>query len=411
MSEPLDHELAAYAEIVVRLGANVQLGQRVVVRAFPEQVATARAVAEEAYRVGARKVSIDYVDQHVRRAEVEHAPEDALGQVLDHELAEARSWGEDRVAVISLTGNPNPTLMEGLDPTRLAKAVPMAFAQIVQPVMLTNQIAWTIAAAPTPGWAQAVLGTPDVARLWEGIKVAMRLDQPDPVGSWRDHVAALGARRELLNSRGFDKVRYRGPGTDLTMGLLAGASWAGGAAVTGDGIEFMPNLPTEEVFTSPDWRRVEGRITTTAAFFLQTMNTLVEDLRLEVSDGTITGATASRGQDAVQTQFDLFPRSRHFGEIAIVDKDSAVRRSGLVYQDMLYDENVGSHIAWGAGFPSIVPGANERSADERVARGLNQSPVHVDVVIGSPEVEIDGIHADGTVVPVTRDDTFVLDSD
>ena len=410
MTEAFDHELQAYAEIAVRLGANVQLGQRVVVRAYPEQYETARVVAAEAYRAGARKVSIDYVDQHLRRAEVEHAPEEALGRALEHELAEARSWGEDKVAVISLTGNPNPTLMEGLDPTRLAKAAPMEFAKIVQPVMLTNQIAWTIVAAPTPGWAEAVLGTPDVARLWEGIKVSMRLDQEDPVGSWRDHVAALAHRRDLLNARGFDRVRYRGPGTDLTMGLLPGASWAGGAAVTTDGVEFMPNLPTEEVFTSPDWRRVEGTIQTTAAFFLQTMNTLVEDLRLEVSDGTITGARAARGEEAVRTQFELFPRARHFGEIAIVDRESAVRRSGLVYQDMLYDENVGSHVAWGAGFPSIVHGANERSADDRVADGLNQSPVHVDVVIGSPEVEIDGIHADGTVVPITRDDTFVLDT-
>jgi aminopeptidase len=300
--------------------------------------------------------------------------------------------------------------MEGLDPTRLAKAVPVEFARIVQPVMLTNQIAWTVVAAPTPGWAEAVLGTPDVARLWEGIKVAMRLDQDDPVRSWRDHVADLGRRRELLNARGFDRVRYRGPGTDLTLGLLPGASWAGGSAVNADGVEFMPNLPTEEVFTSPDWRRVEGRIATTAAFFLQTMNTLVEDLRLEVSDGKITGAHAARGEEAVQTQFDLFPRARHFGEIAIVDRDSAVRRSGLVYQDMLYDENVGSHVAWGAGFPSVVPGANDRSPDDRVADGLNQSPVHVDIVIGSPDVEIDGIHADGTVVPITREDTFVLDT-
>jgi aminopeptidase len=278
------------------------------------------------------------------------------------------------------------------------------------PITTTNQIAWTVVAAPTPGWAEAVLGTPDVARLWEGIKVSMRLDQEDPVRSWQEHNARLHQRRDMLNARGFDRVRYRGPGTDLTMGLAPGNAWAGGPIVNADGVEFMPNLPTEEVFTAPDWRRVEGTIQTTAAFFLMSMNTLVENLRLEVADGTITGAQASRGEDAVRAQFDAIPRSRHFGEIAIVDKDSAVKRSGLVYQDMLYDENAGSHVAWGTGFPFNIPGSDRLKPDERIDQGLNQSSTHVDIVIGSPEVEIDGIGRDGAVTPITRGDTFVLGS-
>jgi aminopeptidase len=410
MTEAFDHELRAYAEIVVRLGVNVQLGQRVVVRAFPEQADTARAIATEAYRVGASRVTIEYVDQHLKRAQVDHAPEESLGTLLPHELDAVRAYGTDKVALVTLTGNPNPTVMEGADAERIAKAVPMEAVKLVMPVVTTNTIAWTVAGAPSPGWAESVLGTPDVARLWDGIKVAMRLDEDDPVQSWRDHVAALVERRDMLNSRGFDRVRYRGPGTDLTMGLAPGAVWAGGSAENADGVEFMPNLPTEEVFTAPDWRRVEGTARTTAGFFLTSMNALVEDLAIEVSDGTITGATASRGLEAVTRQFDLFPRARHFGEVAIVDKASAVRRSGLVFQDMLFDENVGSHVAWGTGFPTTVAGGNDLSPEDRVRSGLNQSPPHVDIVIGSPEVEIDGIHADGTVVPITRDDTFVLGS-
>jgi aminopeptidase len=410
MTEAFDHELRAYAEIVVRLGVNVQLGQRVVVRAFPEQADTARAIATEAYRVGASRVTIEYVDQHLKRAQVDHAPEESLGTLLPHELEAVRAYGTDRVALVTLTGNPNPTVMEGADAERIAKAVPMEAVKLVMPIVTTNAIAWTVAGAPSPGWAESVLGTPDVARLWDGIKVAMRLDEDDPVQSWRDHVAALVERRDMLNSRGFDRVRYRGPGTDLTMGLAPGAVWAGGSTENADGVEFMPNLPTEEVFTAPDWRRVEGTARTTAGFFLTSMNAHVEDLALEVRDGTITGATASRGLEAVTRQFDLFPRARHFGEVAIVDRESAVRRSGLVFQDMLFDENVGSHVAWGTGFPTTVTGGNDLSPEDRVRSGLNQSPTHVDIVIGSPEVEIDGIHADGTVVPITRDDTFVLGS-
>ncbi len=173
-------------------------------------------------------------------------------------------------------------------------------------------------------------------------------------------------------------------------------------------MEFVPNMPTEEVFVSPDWRRAEGVVRTSAPFFLATMGALVEDLALEIRDGTITGATAARGEEAVQAQFDLIPRSRHLGEVAIVDADSAVARTGLVYKDMLFDENVGSHVAWGMGYTVGMDGSLDLTPEQRVAEGLNQSDTHVDIVIGSPEVQIDGIHADGSVVPVTRGDEFVL---
>lgn len=408
MTEPFDHELAAYAEIVIRLGVNVQLGQRVVISCYPEHTATARALAKEAYRVGASKVTIDYTDQHLQRYQVEHAPLDELGRSLPYEVDAVRSWGTDKVARIRLTGNPNPTLMAALDPERIAASAPRDLLRAALPILTTNQIAWTVVAAPSPGWAEAVFGTPDVAQLWEAIKVAMRLDQSDPVSSWQDHIDALTTRRDLLNGRAFDRIRYRGPGTDLTIGLVEGAVWAGGAAVNQDGVVFMPNMPTEEVFTAPDWRRVEGVATTTAPFFLVTMNALVEDLRLEIADGTIKQATASRGEEEVRAQFEAIPRSRHLGEVAIVDKESAVRRTGLVFQDMLFDENAGSHVAWGTGYPTTVRGGVELDPQSRIDAGLNQAATHVDVVIGSPDVEIDGIDRNGTATPITRGDTFVL---
>jgi aminopeptidase len=203
-------------------------------------------------------------------------------------------------------------------------------------------------------------------------------------------------------------VRYRGPGTDVTIGLAAESRWVGGSVENQDGVEFVPNMPTEEVFFSPDWRRAEGTVRTTAPFFLTTMGAMVEDLELEVRDGTITGVSASRGEAEVQKQFELIPRSRHLGEVAIVDADSRVASTGLVYKDMLYDENVGSHIAWGMGYPAAFDGALGLSPEERIDSGLNQANTHVDIVVGSPEVQIDGIHTDGSVVPVTRGDEFVL---
>ena len=407
MTEPFDHLLEKYARLVVRVGVNVQPGQEVVISALPEQADAARAIATEAYRVGASRVTIDYGDPFLKRAAVEHAPEEMLGKAAQHEIDEVRAWNDTKPALISLTGNPHPTLMDGLDPARLAKSAQIELIQEVMPIISTNKIAWTVVGAPTKGWADSV-GVADVAALWDAVAVAMRLDQADPVAAWKAQIDKLAERAAKLNARGFDCVRYRGPGTDLTIGLNEGSRWVGGSAENEDGVEFVPNMPTEEVFISPDWRRAEGTVTTSAAFFLQSMGTLVEGLSLELSDGEIRRATAARGEAEVHQQFDLIPRSRHLGEVAIVDSDSAVARTGLVYKDMLFDENVGSHIAWGAGFAETIDRGREQSPDQLIESGVNQANTHVDIVIGSPEVQIDGIHADGSVVPVTRGDEFVL---
>jgi aminopeptidase len=407
VSEPFDILLEKYARLVIRVGANVQPGQEVWVNALPEQADVARALADEAYRVGASRVTIKYLDPHLQRAAVLHAPEEMLGTSPAYEIDAVRSWGETRPAMISLTGNPFPTLMDGLDPARLARSQPVDLIAEIMPLVADDVLAWTMVGAPTPGWA-ASIGVADVARLWDAVAIAMRLDQADPQQAWREHIEKLRSRAAILNGHAFDRVRYQGPGTDITIGLAPGARWLGPTTVNADGVEFVANMPTEEVYVSPDWRRAEGRVRTATPFFLRSMGAMVEGLELELRDGTITGATAGRGEAEVQQQFELIPRSRHLGEVAIVDRDSAVARTGLVYKDMLFDENVGSHIAWGMGFPNSLPGARELSPEERVASGLNQADTHVDIVIGSPEVQIDGIHADGSVVPVTRGDEFVL---
>ena len=407
MTEPFDHLLEKYARLVVRVGVNVQPGQEVVINALPEQADVARALATEAYRVGASRVNIQYDDPHLTRAAVEHGPEELLGTTQEHQLTQVRAWDASRPALISLTGNPHPTLMEGLDPERLARSMQLDLIQEVLPLITTNKVAWTVVGAPTQGWADSV-GVADVALLWDAVATSMRLDEVDPVAAWQAHIAKLATRAALLNGHGFDKIRYRGPGTDLTLGLNEGSRWLGGSATNDNGIEFVPNMPTEEVFISPDWRRAEGTVRTSAAFFLASMGTLVEGLEIDVSDGEIRGARAERGEEAVRQQFELIPRSRHLGEVAIVDSDSAVARTGLVYKDMLYDENVGSHIAWGMGFADTVARGNEHSPEQLIDAGVNQANTHVDIVIGSPEVQIDGIHADGSVVAVTRGDEFVL---
>ena len=408
MTEPFDRLLEAYARLVIRVGVNVQPGQRVEIRGEPEQADTARALAAEAYRVGASKVSITYLDRHLQRAEVEYAPDEWLGRSLPHEVEGIRAMREDRPAVITLTGNPNPRLMDGLDPARLVRSTKLEQVREYLPLVSGSEIAWTVVGAPSPGWAESILGVPDTARLWEAVATALRLDEDDPVEAWRHHLEALALRRDLLNERVFDRIRYRGPGTDLTIGVAPESRWVGGETTNVEGTTFVPNMPTEEVFLTPDWRRAEGIARTTAPFFLAGAGTLVEGLELELHDGSVTAARAERGEAAVHEQFDAIPRARHLGEVAIVDGGSRVRRTGLVFKDMLYDENVGSHVAWGNGWNFGFAGSNDMTPQERVAAGQNQSATHVDVVIGSPEVEIHGIAADGTVTPIVAGDTFVL---
>jgi aminopeptidase len=407
MTEPFDQLLDRYARLVLRVGVNVQPGQEVVISALPEQADAARALAEEAYRMGASRVEITYGDPHLQKAQVEHAPEEMLGTVPDHRLRQVEGWAQTKPALISLSGNPFPSLMDGLDPERLARSQPVELISKVMPIITGGSVAWTVVGAPTKGWADSI-GISDVVALWDAVAVAMRLDEADPVAAWQVQIAKLKRRAEILNGHAFDRVRYQGPGTDITLGLAPESLWVGGSLETDAGVEFVPNMPTEEVFFAPDWRRAEGSVRTTASFFLQSMGAMVEGLRLEVHDGEISGVRADRGEVEVQKQFELIPRSRHFGEVAIVDQDSAVARTGVVFKDMLFDENVGSHIAWGMGYPTSFRGALDQSAEDRIASGLNQAATHVDIVIGSPEVQIDGIHADGSVVPVTRGNEFVL---
>jgi aminopeptidase len=214
VTEPYEHLLKSYATLVIRLGVNVQPGQPVVIWCVPEQAAVARALAEEAYRVGASNVSIDYTDPYLQRDQVRYAREDDLGRVPASRVDGVRAWRESRPAFIRLTGNPHPKLMEGLDPARLARSVPTELLAELRSLLTTNELAWTVVGAPTPGWADSI-GISGLAELWDAVAVAMRLDEDDPIAAWREHIATLHARRDLLNARRFDRVRYRGPGTGV----------------------------------------------------------------------------------------------------------------------------------------------------------------------------------------------------
>ena len=401
-----DERLRRYAELAVRVGANVQEGQDVVVTGLVEHAPIARAVAREAYRAGAKHVIVLYGDLHLRRAAVELGPEEELGWSPPYLLDWTRRWDEERPAVVALTGNPDPQLLAELDPALVGKAEPKELRATMLGQIAAARYNWTVVSAPNEGWAQQVFGEPDVERLWDAVATATRLEEDDVVRAWREHAAKLQGRADALNERGFDAVRFTGPGTDLTIGLIPGARWLCATFETETGIEHMPNLPTEEVFTSPDWRRAEGVVRSTAPLIAG--GTRVEGLELRLEGGAIVDVSADVGAEIIRQQLATDAQAPYLGEVALVDGSSAVRQTGLVFHDTLFDENAACHIAFGGAILHVLDGAPERPAEEQLELGLNVSGVHTDFMIGGPEVAVDGLDADGNATPVLRDDAWQL---
>jgi aminopeptidase len=401
------HLFARYATLVVRVGANVQPGQDVYIRADIEHAPVAQALTEQAYLAGAGRVVVSYDDALVRRSALRHAPMESLTTVpgwQDAQLAEMVAGG---AALIRLTGNADPHVFDGIDPVRLA-AVPKEFAIASRKATLGGALAWTVVAAPSPGWATQIFGEPDVDRLWAAVSVAMRLDEDDVVQAWIDHRALLHAKAEAVHALDLDAVRYHGEGTDLTVGLIPDSLWVSGSLRTSSGVEYMPNLPTEEVFTSPDRHRADGTLRLTRPLVMPGAGVLVEGLVVRFEGGRIVGATADVGLDAIIAQLDSDEGARSLGEVSLVDRTSRINQAGIVFHDTLYDENAGCHVAWGQSFPFCVEGGLDMSGDELAALGLNSSSVHTDVVVGGPGVHVDGITQDGRTVPIIHDDLWVL---
>jgi aminopeptidase len=400
----LDDMLAAYARLAVRVGVNLQPGQRLAVNAFVEHAALARAVAEEAYAAGASHVDVFYSDQRVRRSHIQHASEDMLGWSPPWLVKRLDELGADGGALLAISGSPEPEVFGDLDGGRVAKARQRAISEAS--LKLTGGLCnWSIVAFPSEGWASLVFGEPDVERLWQAIVAAVRLDEPDPIAAWKKHLDRLASRAAALNDRRFDALRYRGPGTDLTVGLHQDAIWQS-AVDRSRGIAHVANMPTEEVFTTPDARRVDG--TVAATYPLQLQGTVIRGMRVRFEDGRAVDVDADEGRELIRTHVGSDEGAARLGEVALVDKTSRVGRTGLVFYDTLFDENAASHIALGDAILQAVPGAEKLTPEERDARGVNHSSLHTDFMIGSNEVAIAGVTAGGEEVPILVDGDWVL---
>jgi aminopeptidase len=392
----MDERLERYAELVVRVGANVQPGQEVFVQSAVEHHELTRALVRQSYRAGASYVNVLYGDGHVRRAMIELGPDEALTHSPEWRKTFAASNSGN--AMIATTGDPEPELLADLDGERVGRAMPLEVVQIQLQQMREDSVNWCGVGAPSEGWARQVFGEPDVERLWEKIAFCMRLDEPDPVAAWRDHVARLKARAAALTDLRADAIRYRGPGTDLTVGLLPDVRWLGGGGDTSTGIPYVANMPTEEVFTSPDARRAEGTIRSTLPLSLS--GQIVRGLELTFEQGRAVRVEAESGADLVRTHLATIENADRLGELALVTKESRVGQTGTLFYDTLFDENATCHIAYGAGFPFL--------ADGDPGDGLNTANTHVDFMVGGPELEVDAVLPDGTAVPLIRNEEWQL---
>jgi aminopeptidase len=401
-----EDRLQRYAELAVRVGANVQPGQDVFITALVEHAEIARAITREAYRAEARHVIVHYSDLHLRRAAIELGPEEELGWSPPYLLDAMRRWREERPAVIALTGNPDPSLLSDLDPALVGRSEPLEIRAVSLELVAERRINWCVVSAPNEGWAREVFGEPDVERLWQAVATATRLDEDDPVAAWRRHTQRLQERADALNGHAFDAIRFRGPGTDLTVGLMPQSVWKCATFATETGIEHIPNLPTEEVFTCPHWRRTEGVVRSTAP--LVTAGTRVSGLEIRFDGGRAVEVRASTGAEIVRQQIATDEQAPYLGEVALVDGSSAVKRTGLVFSDTLFDENATCHIAYGEGVRDAADVDGGLPREELLAMGVNVSGIHTDFMIGGPEVDVDGLDSDGQATPIIRGDVWQL---
>jgi aminopeptidase len=397
MSATATDRIRAMAELIVRFGANVQPGQVVAISSEPGKEPLARAIAEAAYAAGAKFVDLSMFDIHFKHARVQHADPDTLGFVPPWLGERMRLLGELHCAVIALTGPVAPHIMDGVDPALLGQDL---LPRVRESIEIVNQRTtnWTAAPCPTPGWAELVY--PDrspadaLAHLWDEVAYVCRVDEPDPVAAWTERMDGLTAIAAKLDQLPLDAVRFEGPGTDVTIGLLPSSYWYCARLTTVDGVVHAPNLPTEEVFTTPDPRRVDGVVRATKPLFVS--GALVTGLRVRFEGGRAVQIDADHGADSLRTLTARDPGATRLGELALVDGDSRIGRLGTVFFDTLLDENAASHIALGEGLDFAV---RDRADQERV----NRSELHIDFMIGSPEVAATGITRDGGEVPLLRD--------
>jgi aminopeptidase len=392
-----DNYTTALAELAVRLGANVQPGQIVALGSEPGKEPLARAIAEAAYAAGAKFVDLTVFDVYLKRARALHADRDSLKYIPPWLGERILALGTHRAARIALSGPVAPHALDDIEPELIGLDMLPRLPESMQVVndATTN---WTIVPCPTAGWATLVhprLEPPAaLERLWSQIAHICRLDEPDPIGAWETRLAELVRVVDELDGRALDRLHFKGEGTDMTVGLLPSSRWRAAKFTTVDGIEHQPNIPTEEVFTTPDPERVDGVVTATKPLF--TSGTTVTGLKIRFEGGRAVQVDADQGAEVIRGMVATDDGAARLGEVALVDREGRIGPLDTVFYDTLLDENAASHIALGGGYEMAV------RDPEDIAR-VNKSAIHTDFMIGGNDVSVSGVLRSGETVPLLRD--------
>jgi len=403
---PIDPvKLDRLAEVAIKVGLQLKPGQDLLVTAPTVALPLVRKIAEHAYKAGAGLVTPILSDEAVTLSRYRFGQGDGFDRAADwlyEGMSKAFAGNTARLAIVA----DNPMLLSGEDPARVArasKANSIAYKPALERIV-NFDINWNIIAYPSPSWAKLVFPEDEenvaVAKLADAIFSASRVDSDAAIAAWQKHNAALRSRTEWLNGQRFDALHYSGPGTDLTIGLAHGHEWQGGATPAKNGITCNANIPTEEVFTTPHARRVSGHVVSTKPLSYQ--GSLIEDIAVRFEEGRIIEAKATRGEEVLNKVLDTDEGARRLGEVALVPHSSPISKSGLLFFNTLFDENAACHIALGQCYSKCFVDGGKLTPEQIAAQGGNKSLIHIDWMIGSAETDIDGIHADGSVVPVFR---------
>jgi len=404
-----DNDLRSYSELALRVGLNLQEGQPLLLSGSVDSLPLLRELARTAYRMGASSVSVDIQDPELSRISVTEVREDFLDEIPDWFVKARIEAIEDGAALLTLVDE-DPFLMRGVDPERLGRRMRAAM-KVRRPYLElvgAHRVNWLVIGAATPGWARSVFPElePEEAtkRLWEAIFTTVRLRETDPLAAWEKHISRLKDRARALNQARYDSLLFIGPKTELRVGLAPRHVWKSAVARAQNGVEFVPNLPTEEVFTAPDPERVDGVVSSTRP--LNISGTLVDGIRVRFEGGRAVEISAEKGEQALISLLESDEGARRLGEVALVETPNPVYDVGVLFNNTLYDENASSHIAFGRAYPDTL-GIVSGDDDSLRQAGGNVSMVHLDWMIGSPEVDVFGITASGEEVPIMRSGRWV----
>ncbi|KGX93982.1 peptidase M29 [Pontibacillus halophilus JSM 076056 = DSM 19796] len=406
--------LEKYADLAIETGVNLQEGQALMLNAPVDGAEFARIVAKKAYERGAKNVHVNWTDDALRRMKFEHAPMEELEEVPQWQVDKLNSFAKGGAAVLSIRAE-NPDLLNGIEAKRIQvanKASAEAMKEFRQYTM-NDHIPWSIVAIPNEEWAQKVFPESSkeeaVAKLWEQIFTITRVAKEDPIEAWNEHNDVLAQARAFMNKKQFKKLIYKSEGTNLEVELPEGHIWKGGSSETTKGQTFNPNIPTEEVFTVPHKYGVNGTVASKKP--LSYGGNLIDNFSFTFENGKVVDFSAEQGEEALQNLLDMDEGARRLGELAIVPHSSPISQSGVIFYNTLYDENASCHLALGKGYPSTIKGGADMDDEQLDKNGVNNSLVHVDFMMGSADLAIDGELADGSTVPVFRNGEWAIDFD